>query len=425
MPSIKLTKNRIERLRIPPKGRVYYQDENVPRLNLCVTSNGHRAWYWIGRVKGKPERIKLGEYPGMMPERAAKAATRKQSEIDDGKNPNALRREERASSTLQALFDLFLVQKRNRRGEPLAEKTKLNYRNDFARHLGGRREDTPTSEPEKRSEPTSRLASKKVSAISSDDVSRVVAKIGTHHRYAANRVRALLSSLFAWGLKTGHVTQNPLKGAAIEPYHEDKRERFLLPTEMPRFFAALAAEPDKTAADAFELALWTGARRSNVFSARWIQFNLEEKLWTIPRIKGGGSQTLPLSAQAVALLTRRREAVSETVQFVFPADSRSGHIEDPRKAWRRVCKAARVPGLRLHDLRRSFGSWQASTGASLPIVGATLGHRSAQATAIYARLHLDPLRKSIERASAQMAIAAGIAPTAKVTQIGTRRARGD
>src|SRR5215472_7775920 len=131
MPSLKLTKNRIERLPIPPDGRVYYQHEDVPRLNLCVTDRGHRAWYWIGRVNGRPERIKLADYPGMTPEQAAKAATRKQNEINEGKNPNAVRRALRASGTLQELFELFLAQKRNRRGEPLAEKTKLNYRNDF------------------------------------------------------------------------------------------------------------------------------------------------------------------------------------------------------------------------------------------------------------------------------------------------------
>src|SRR5262249_22306163 len=107
----------------------------------------------------------------------------------------------------------------------------------------------------------------------------------------------------------------------------------------------------------------------------------------------------------------------------FPTDTSSGHLEDPRKAWRRVCQAAKLPELRLHDLRRSFGSWQTSAGAGLPIVGATLGHRSVQATQIYARLHLDPLRRSIQRANSAMAVAAGIAPKAKVTQLRGRRAK--
>ncbi|MCA3269505.1 MAG: recombinase XerD, partial [Thalassospira sp.] len=58
--------------------------------------------------------------------------------------------------------------------------------------------------------------------------------------------------------------------------------------------------------------------------------------------------------------------------------------------------------LRIHDLRRSLGSWQASTGASGYIIGKSLGHKSQQATQIYARLNLDPVRESVERATQAM-----------------------
>jgi len=54
--------------------------------------------------------------------------------------------------------------------------------------------------------------------------------------------------------------------------------------------------------------------------------------------------------------------------------------------------------LRIHDLRRTLGSWQARAGASLTIVGKSLGHKSQQATAIYARVDLDPVRQSVEAA---------------------------
>jgi integrase len=58
--------------------------------------------------------------------------------------------------------------------------------------------------------------------------------------------------------------------------------------------------------------------------------------------------------------------------------------------------------LRIHDLRRSLGSWQASTGASGFVIGKSLGHKSQQATQIYARLNLDPVRDSIEKATQAM-----------------------
>ncbi len=58
------------------------------------------------------------------------------------------------------------------------------------------------------------------------------------------------------------------------------------------------------------------------------------------------------------------------------------------------------PHYRLRDLRRTMGSWQAITGSSTKIIGASLGHKTEQATAIYARLTIDPVRKSMEKAAA-------------------------
>lgn len=64
---------------------------------------------------------------------------------------------------------------------------------------------------------------------------------------------------------------------------------------------------------------------------------------------------------------------------------------------------------RLHDLRRTLGSWQAAGGASLLIIGKSLGHRSESATRIYARLATDPVRESVEKATVAMIAAAGSA----------------
>jgi integrase len=77
----------------------------------------------------------------------------------------------------------------------------------------------------------------------------------------------------------------------------------------------------------------------------------------------------------------------------------------------------RIHDLRIHDLRRSLGSWQAKTGASLAIIGKSLSHKTAQATAIYARLDLDPVRESVERATSAMLAAAGVKPSAEVRKL--------
>ena len=86
-----------------------------------------------------------------------------------------------------------------------------------------------------------------------------------------------------------------------------------------------------------------------------------------------------------------------------------------RQAVIRVMERAGIPygrktenGVTLHDLRRTLGSWQAKTGASLAIIGKSLNHQSQQTTAIYARLDLDPVRQSVNTANSAMLEAAGL-----------------
>ena len=73
-------------------------------------------------------------------------------------------------------------------------------------------------------------------------------------------------------------------------------------------------------------------------------------------------------------------------------------MEEPKKAWSTLLKKAKLADMRLHDLRRTMGSYQTMSGASTTIVGKTLGHKSQAATAVYARMNLDPVRASMEAA---------------------------
>ena len=91
--------------------------------------------------------------------------------------------------------------------------------------------------------------------------------------------------------------------------------------------------------------------------------------------------------------------------YVFPAGnskSKKGHITEPSAAWRRLLKHSELKDLRIHDLRRTNGSWQAKTGGSLQIIGKSLGHKDIATTAIYARLDIDPVKESVNRATEAM-----------------------
>jgi len=254
----------------------------------------------------------------------------------------------------------------------------------------------------------SRWAATPIEKITREEVTRLHTKLGQDNgHYMANRTLALLKVVFNYGRQTlGLRIENPCNG--IKKFRELQRDRFLNRDELKQFLFALHS--DKTSADwadFFSLALWTGARRANVQAMRWENIDLKAGLWQIPgaEFKNGEPFKVVLTVPALEILARRK-LDSTGSPFVFPANSESGHVVEPRKAWQNLLKEAGLTGLTIHDLRRTLGSWQAATGASLQVIGKALGHKDTATTAIYARLDLDPVRIAMNTATTAMLEAA-------------------
>jgi integrase len=155
------------------------------------------------------------------------------------------------------------------------------------------------------------------------------------------------------------------------------------------------------------ISLLTGARRSNVLAMSWDELHLDRGEWRISMTKNGTPQTLPLVAGAIDVLKSRKELTEcADSAYVFPGAGQSGHLVEPKKAWKIILGKAGIKDLRLHDLRRTMGSWQAGTGANLSVIGRSLNHKSTATTAIYARLWMEPVRSSMQAAAAAMLEAA-------------------
>ena len=91
---------------------------------------------------------------------------------------------------------------------------------------------------------------------------------------------------------------------------------------------------------------------------RWEQVNLDRAEWRIPDTKNGTPQSVPLVPDVVPIL-RARDKERGDSPFVFPGSGEAGHLVSPKKAWRIILDMAGIANLRLHDLRRTMGSWQA------------------------------------------------------------------
>jgi integrase len=192
---------------------------------------------------------------------------------------------------------------------------------------------------------------------------------------------------------------NPCKG--VERNREYLRKRYLKPDELTRLTKALAEDQNQQAADVVRLLLLTGARRGEALSATWDQFDLAAGTWVKPHTltKQKREHCIPLSAPARQLLDRLRKH-SDGSPWVFPGRGGGQPREDLKYSWKRICRAAGITGLRVHDLRHTYASHLVSAGFSLPVIGALLGHSQPTTTARYSHLLDDPLRVATERVGA-------------------------
>ena len=382
--------------------RVVY-DMLVPKLAIRITAADTRTFYVVKRDGSAMSWVKLGTFPDMTVEKARKAAERVLGDFAEGLNPAAAKRAERQKQTFGQAYEQYWTL----HVEPRGVKSSEEIRSMWQRCLGPLPDEPAKKHGRKRAKHEAGVdwSGRKLDAIDNHSVRTLHADIGRTHRTMANRVVELGSAIYNNAIKHGYAGGNPFSG--IEPFKEAKRDRFIQAGELPRFFTALASDTSQDFQHFALLSLLTGARRNNVLAMRWQDIDPHTATWRIPGevAKNDEPQVVALVPEAIEILKTR--GLRDT-GFVFAAASKTGYMTPPKKRWRALLARAGVSDLRIHDLRRSLGSWQAISGASLAIIGKSLGHRSADATMIYARLSLDPVRASVATATSAMLEAAGV-----------------
>lgn len=241
---------------------------------------------------------------------------------------------------------------------------------------------------------------RKLSAISKQEIQELHEKVRSENGlYQANRLLSRIHGVYNKAIEWGWEGVNPAQG--IKKFKEKSRARFLHPDELPRFFESLDAEQNDTIRDYIYVSLFTGVRKTNVLEMRWEDIYLDRREWLVPETKNGEPLCTHLIEQIVDLLKARLTKYGRGA-WVFEGTGKTGHLMEPKAGWKRILNRAGIKELRLHDLRRTFGSWQAATGANSYMIGHSLGHKSPQSTAVYARLNLDPVRDSVEKATQAM-----------------------
>lgn len=211
----------------------------------------------------------------------------------------------------------------------------------------------------------------------------------------ATRTVGLLGGIFSFAFDAGLIERNPVHG--VSRYPDKKGNRYLSQEELVSLGAALndglAAGLNEQAIAILKLLIFTGARKGEIESLEWSFVDLDSGYLRLADSKTG-PKAIPLNAGARKVLSEI--PVLQGSRYVFPAGKGDGYFQGTPKVWLKVRELAGLENVRLHDLRHSFASIAVSGGASLPIIGALLGHANAATTQRYAHLHDDPLKAASE-----------------------------
>lgn len=380
---ISFSKRRLEMLRTPTgKRSKIYRDSVVRGLGVKLDPGGKRMYFWSRKVGAKAQWRTIGEFElTTLDEARAKA-----------EEHNIARKKWKETGE-----------------NPLAPPSGVTLGEVFAAYVERHVRLTP-SHPERAADGVAGQArrclkpflDRKVASIRRGEL--LALRESVHKERgpsAANKLLQTIRAAVNWAVES-ELYKGANVAEGIPMFKEKKRRRFLYKHELDALRDALDKTPNRDLVDFVRLALMTGARKSDIYSMRWSDVALDRRTWLVPQPKGGEPYLIALTDPAVEILRARQNGSA----WVFPTNplnpSKSGHVMDMKRSWGQLLKLAGIEDVHQHDLRRTLASWQAAGGASLLVVGKSLGHKSTAATQIYAQLDLGPVRESVEAATRAM-----------------------
>lgn len=409
---VKLTKRTVDGLIVGNRAIIAY-DSELKGFGIRVAPSGSRGWFVEYRPGAGGRRVtKRRMYFGgreFTPEEARQAAKEILASVALGKDPAAVRRDERKSETFREFAERYL---RDEAEAKLKPGTVTNYRICVRKHAN----------PE--------IGATKLNRISTADIARIHSKVGQTRPMTANRIVECISSIFRYAATCNVVPvgHNPTKG--IRAFRESRRERFLNSDELARLGRAIreaetvgtpydvdetkptskhAPKPenrrikiDAYTAAALRLLILTGARLREILHLKWEYVDFQRGLLLLPDSKTG-RKAIVLNAPALAVL----RSLAQKGQYAICSEQEDKPRADLNRPWRTISARAGLQGVRIHDLRHTHASIGAGAGLGLPIIGKLLGHTQASTTQRYAHLDSDPLQKASDKIAASIVIAMG------------------
>ena len=368
-------------------------DSHNLHLKLVVRQSGKKSFYYRARIQGVEKKLLLGstEELSLATARVICKSYDKSFSESGANHSEILKDAVQKSITVDDVFQLY-------------QENELRHRSTLA----GRRHGLELAY--KRHVKTE-LGSIEVRELSRKRCRQFFTQLESLGYCTHNKVLTVLKSAFNYVIEYEEelaILSNPFQNLKKMP--GVVRTRYLTIDEGKKFLAALDKVNNQNVADIYRLALFTGARISNVRQMKWSEISLSNAIWIIP---GNSTKTkrtfeIPLHQIAINVLLRRRgEGICS--DFVFhSAVSKYGYITGGDPVWREVLEKAGLyhsnPAIRPrpHDLRRTFATWQLQNGTDISVVSKSLCHTSLKHTMVYAHSNIEQLRSSLDGAFSKL-----------------------
>ena len=363
----RITKRLVDSLRANDDGkRIKVYDDQLTGFGVVVYPSAKKSFFLEYGARGKQRRLTIGPYGPLTVENARAKAMSLLGEVVDGADPLQERETRRSMPSFAEWADEYLKGVRLRKRQPRHDELYLKRAKE-------------------------RWARTPLDQISRRDVEAFMQSIGEKKKTTANRWLASVRACFAAAWRADLIQSNPAMG--IKPYKESPpRSRVLTDAEMKKLVEEINKIDDVYVRGAFFMLIETGARKSEVLRARWEDFDLDQALWRIPSPKAGYPQVMPITESSVDLL----RGLPRLGEFVIPGPNPEHPRRDLKRPWEDLRKAAKIPDVNIHDIRRTYGL-HASRQVGLHIASKLLRHSDVRITErVYAPLGVDELREAAE-----------------------------
>lgn len=364
----------------PAKRKTDYWCSIVTGLVLEVRSTGGKTYYLRYLTEtGRQRQLKIGRYEDITFDQARKKAKQLRSEVVLGGDPAGKKAEKKAIPTYAVLAAQHVAH----------AKAHLRRPDSIERIL--------------RCHILPRWGRLRLDEIRSQDLALWLGeKAGEGLKPATvEKIRVVFSRSFELGTQWGvpGSESNPVRSVPRRRF-ANARERYLTAEEAARLLKAADSSLNPQLGNIVRLLLLTGARVSELLHAEWRHISLDRREWLIPMSKTGKARRVPLSQAAVEVIEKLPRF--DGCAYVVPNLETLQPFVSIKKAWQTARREARLPDVRIHDLRHSAASFMINAGVDLYAVGRVLGHADHQSTQRYAHLANSTLLAAVEAGAAKL-----------------------